>query len=38
MPAAETLAGFQAIVKVTFDDKQVGHWDGVISSGPPLSK
>lgn len=23
-----TLAGFQAIVKVTVDDKQVWHWDG----------
>jgi len=23
-----TLAGFQAIVKVTVDDKQIWHWDG----------
>jgi len=23
-----TLAGFQAILKVTVDDKQVWHWDG----------
>jgi hypothetical protein len=23
-----TLAGFQAVVKVTVDDKQVYHWDG----------
>jgi hypothetical protein len=23
-----TLAGFQAVVKVTVDDKQIWHWDG----------
>lgn len=23
-----TLAGFQAVVKVTVDDKQIYHWDG----------
>ena len=29
-----TLAGFQAIVKVTVDDKQVWHWDGGYVLGP----
>lgn len=29
-----TLAGFQAIVKVTVDDKQIWHWDGGYLIGP----
>lgn len=29
-----TLAGFQAIVKVTVDDKQIWHWDGGYLLGP----
>ena len=30
-----TLAGFQAILKVTVDDKQVWHWDGGYLLAPP---
>src|SRR5262245_18185547 len=30
-----TLAGFQAILKVTVDDKQVWHWDGGYLLEPP---
>ncbi|MFO1056767.1 MAG: hypothetical protein U1E53_07335 [Dongiaceae bacterium] len=30
-----TLAGFQAILKVTVDDKQVWHWDGGYLLLPP---
>jgi hypothetical protein len=29
-----TLAGFQAIVKVTVDDQQIWHWDGGYLLGP----
>ena len=29
-----TLAGFQAVVKVTVDDKQIWHWDGGYLLGP----
>ena len=30
-----TLAGFQGILKVTVDDKQVWHWDGGYLLAPP---
>jgi len=30
-----TLSGFQAILKVTVDDKQVWHWDGGYLLAPP---
>lgn len=30
-----SLAGFQAIVKVTVDDKQIWHWDGGYLLSPP---